>query len=152
MIRKNTRSSSGPSRKSTKRSPQPARKAAKPRRVQPAMDKPAPVLSPQRRRQLRADAHALEPVVQVGHGGVSEAVVRAVGQALRDHELIKVRLHEPEDKQTMAEMLAQETRSALCGLVGHTVILFRPKPKAPSSGVARSAIKRNQEKRGGRKR
>lgn len=134
--------------------PQPARKAAaKPsvKRAAAAGDepvKPAPELTPQRRRQLRADAHALEPIVQVGHGGVSEAVVRAVSRALTDHELIKVRLHEPEDKQAMAQLLATETRAALCGLVGHTVILFRPKPRQKAvSGVARSAIKRNQPRR-----
>lgn len=109
----------------------------------------APELTTKRKRELRGDAHGLEPVVQVGHGGISEAVVRAVSRALLDHELIKVRLHEPEDKHAMAEELASATKSALCGLVGHTVILYRPKPKAKAaSGVARSAIKRNQNRRG----
>ena len=158
MIRKNTSSS----RKVAKRSPKAAKPASGPERAPKvaarkrpssvrADTKPAPTLSPQRRLQLRAQAHTLEPVVQVGHGGVSDAVVHAVSRALADHELIKVRLHEPEDKRTMAELLAQQTRAALCGLVGHTVILFRPKPKAQNvSGVARSAIKRNQDKRGRR--
>jgi RNA-binding protein YhbY len=60
-----------------------------------------------------------------------------------------VRLHEPEDKHAMADALANETHAALCGLVGHTVILYRPKPKPKAvSGVARTAIKRNQGKRG----
>ncbi|HTU60841.1 MAG TPA: YhbY family RNA-binding protein, partial [Polyangiales bacterium] len=80
---------------------------------------------------------------------ISDAVVQAVSRALLDHELIKVRLHEPEDKQGMANELASATHAALCGLVGHTVILFRPKPKQKGvSGVARTAIKRNQNKRG----
>jgi RNA-binding protein len=110
-----------------------------------------PELTAKRKRELRADAHALEPLVHVGHGGVTEAIVRAVSRALRDHELIKVRLHEPEDKRGMADALATGTRAALCGLVGHTVILFRPKPKQKGvSGVARTAIKRNQNKRGRR--
>ncbi len=85
-------------------------------------------------------AHALEPVVHVGHGGVSDGVVRAVEQALLDHELIKVRLHEPADKKGEAEALAVATDSALCGLVGHTIILYRPHPDAPTIKVpARSA-------------
>jgi RNA-binding protein len=88
-------------------------------------------------------------LVHVGHGGLSEPVVSAVSQALTDHELIKVRLHEPEDKHGMADALAEATHSALCGLVGHTVILYRPKPRPKAvSGVARSSIKRNQVKRG----
>jgi len=85
-------------------------------------------------------AHALEPVVHVGHGGVSDGVVRAVEQALLDHELIKVRLHEPADKKGEAEALAVATDSALCGLVGHTIILYRPHPETPKIQVpARSA-------------
>jgi RNA-binding protein len=139
----------------------PQRKAAPKRRApvraqqaeHEVFDEPraAPELTSKRRRELRADAHGLEPIVHVGHGGISEAVERAVSRALNDHELIKVRLHEPEDKQAMAEQLAAATRSGLCGLVGHTVILYRPKPKQRGvSGVARSAIKRNQKK-GGRR-
>jgi RNA-binding protein len=89
----------------------------------------APVLSGAAKRELRARAHHLQPVVQVGHGGLQPSVVAAVSRALRDHELIKVRLHAPEDKHGTAEALAAATRSALCGLVGHTVILFKPKPK-----------------------
>ncbi|MET0387913.1 MAG: YhbY family RNA-binding protein [Polyangiales bacterium] len=109
--------------------------------------RPAPKLLPREARELRAKAHALEPLVHVGHAGVTEAVALAVRAALRDHELIKVRLHEPEDKRGMATQLAEATRSALCGLVGHTVILYRPRPKQKGpSGVARSSIRRNQPK------
>lgn len=107
-----------------------ARPKAKPRREEPeAKPGPAPVLSPRELRELRARAHTLNPLVQVGHGGVSAAVVSAVSRALHDHELIKVRLHEPEDKHGMAEELANGAHAALCGLVGHTVILYRPKPR-----------------------
>ena len=82
----------------------------------------------------------MEPVVHIGQGGLSEGVVRAVEQALLDHELIKVRLHEPADKKAEAEALAVATGSALCGLVGHTVILYRPHPDKPQIRIpARSA-------------
>lgn len=130
----------------------PARRAPpKPVETEPAELPAAPELSAKRRRELRGDAHALEPLVQVGHGGITEAVVRAASRALFDHELIKVRLHEPEDKHAMASEIAEATRSSLCGLVGHTVILYRQKPKQKGvSGVARTAIKKNRKK-GGRR-
>lgn len=89
------------------------------------------VLSSAQRRSLRALAHHLEPIVQVGKEGVTEGVTRAVSEALRAHELIKVRLHEPEDKKAMAEALATGSRATLCGLVGHTAILYRRHPKTP---------------------
>jgi RNA-binding protein len=91
----------------------------------------APILTGGQRKALRGTAHDLEPVVQVGHAGVTEAVLRQVDGALEAHELIKVRLREPEDKRGAATALAEGTRSALCGLVGHTVILYRPHPEHP---------------------
>ena len=93
--------------------------------------KDAPVLTGRERKSLRGRAHRLQPVVLVGHEGVTDAVVRAVDEALTTHELIKVRLHEPEDKRAAAEALAEGAAAALCGLVGHTVILYRPHPERP---------------------
>lgn len=83
------------------------------------------------RKHLRGLAHAFKPVVQVGHDGVTDGVLAAVETALLDHELIKVRLHEPDDKRAMAESLAARSGAELCGLVGHTVILYRAHPDKP---------------------
>ncbi len=95
-------------------------------------EKPRTLELPSYQRQyLKGRAHALEPIVQVGQAGVTAAVVKAVEQALIDHELIKVRLMEPEDKKAMAAALAESCGAALCGLVGHTVILYKPHPKKP---------------------
>ena len=91
----------------------------------------APTLTSRQRKHLRGLAHPLEPVVHVGHGGVTDAVVRALDEALLAHELVKVRLHEPEDKHGDAGRLADATGAALCGVVGHTVILYRPHPERP---------------------
>ena len=97
----------------------------------PDTHRPAPVLTGRQRKSLRGQAHRLEPIVQVGREGVTESVLRAVDETLATHELVKVRLHEPEDKKADAAALAQGTSSALCGLVGHTVILYRPHPERP---------------------
>lgn len=83
------------------------------------------------RRWLRGRAHALRPVVHVGEDGVTPAVLEALEQALLDHELVKVRLHRPEDKKAAASALAEGADAALCGIVGHTVVLYRPHPERP---------------------
>lgn len=83
------------------------------------------------KKYLRGIAHHLRAVVQVGQNGVTEAVVQAVNNALLEHELVKVKMREPEDKKAMAQKLAVETESALCGAVGHVVILYRPHPEEP---------------------
>ncbi len=88
-------------------------------------------LTGQQRRFLRAKAHPQKPLVHVGGGGISPAVVAATDAVLADHELVKVRLHEPDDKKAAARQLAEATGAHLCGLVGHTVILYRPRPEDP---------------------
>jgi RNA-binding protein len=93
--------------------------------------RPGPELRGFQRRWLRGSAHALRPVVQVGDEGVSEGVVRALDQALLDHELVKVRLQKPGDKKSTAAELAHAARAHLCGVVGHTVILYRAHPETP---------------------
>jgi RNA-binding protein len=49
-----------------------------------------PGLSPTRRRELKARAHALDPVVLIGGAGLSPAVLAEIDRSLKSHELIKV--------------------------------------------------------------
>lgn len=90
-------------------------------------------LSGSHRRRLRALAHHLEPLVQVGKEGVSPAVIRATDQALTDHELVKVRLPQVDKaaRTAMAEALSQGTRSTLAGVTGRVAILYRRHPDKP---------------------
>ena len=83
------------------------------------------------RRYLRGLANPRKALVHVGEGGVSPGVIGAIHRALDDHELVKVRLREPDDKKATARELAQRSGAELCGLVGHTVILYRPHPEQP---------------------
>jgi RNA-binding protein len=92
---------------------------------------PSTPLTPRQRKRLRGMAHALQPVVRVGAAGITDAVVDQTDAALATHELIKVRMREPEDKRAMASELAARTGATLCGLVGHTAILYRRHPERP---------------------
>lgn len=89
------------------------------------------------KKYLRGLAHHLRPTVQVGQNGVTEAVIQAVNSALLEHELVKVKMREPDDKKAMAQKLAEDTASALCGTVGHVVILYRPHPEEPQLELPR---------------
>jgi len=88
-------------------------------------------ISSKNRKTLRGLAHGLSPVVQIGHDGLTKGIIGATDAALLAHELIKVRMREPAEKKVWAERLAAATESALCGLVGHTIILYRPHPEKP---------------------
>ena len=90
-------------------------------------------LTGKQRRYLRGLGHALEPVVQLGKGGVDDGVVSAVSQALQQHELIKVRVgtEAPEDRHEAADQLAARTDSAVAQVLGRTILLYRRRPKEP---------------------
>ena len=103
---------------------------------------PSSALQGYQRQYLKGLAHRLKPIVQVGGKGVTAEVAAAVAAALRQHELIKVRLHEPEDKQAMAQLLADGCEATLCGLVGHTVILYKRHPKEPKIKLPVRAAKK----------
>ena len=89
-----------------------------------------PELTPRQRKRLRALAHDLDPVVQVGKELVTEPIVRQLDAALAAHELVKVRFLE--GKREKAELLAElvhRTGAVVAGVVGHVAILYRAHPE-----------------------
>lgn len=78
------------------------------------------------RKYLRGMAHYLKPVIQVGKNGLTDPVVEIIDKALDDHELIKVRISNPEGrKRELADEIAERTGSAWVGMVGFVVTLYR---------------------------
>ena len=92
------------------------------------------MLTGKQRRHLRALAHPLRPLVQVGKGGIDDGLVAAVDQALADHELIKVKVGESAgmDRHEVAAQLADKTKSQVAQVLGNTVLLYRPDPDDPT--------------------
>jgi RNA-binding protein len=78
------------------------------------------------RRRLRAEAHPLQPVAQVGRQGISPAFLAEVDRALTSHELIKVRLRGTRDERDeQIEQIASELRCAPVSTVGGVAVLYR---------------------------
>jgi RNA-binding protein len=92
------------------------------------------MLSGELRRRLRAAAHPLSAVVQIGKEGVTPAVVRQLTGALHDHELIKVKINSesPEDRFEIAERLGAEPGVQVVQIVGRVVVLYKRHPEAPA--------------------
>jgi RNA-binding protein len=88
-------------------------------------------LTSRQRAHLKARAHALEPLVQIGHSGVQDSVVAAVDTALTAHELIKVKINDAErgERVEIADTLSERTGAAIVQRVGKIVVLWRPRPK-----------------------
>lgn len=86
-------------------------------------------LSGTQRKHLRGLAHHLKPVVHVGKNGLTDPVLQSIDEALEDHELIKVRLVDPQgQKRELAGEIAERTGSVWVGLVGKVVTLYRQNP------------------------
>jgi RNA-binding protein len=94
-------------------------------------------LTARERAHLKARAHAMEPVVNIGHAGVTEAVLAEVERALTAHELIKVRAasQDREGRAAILQTLLDRTDAASVQTVGKVMVLWRPKPDeaAPSN-------------------
>ena len=87
-------------------------------------------LTTRERAHLKSRAHALEPKVMVGHGGLTAAVIAEIDRALAAHELIKVKIQgdDREARETMGEEICAGTDAATVQRVGKVIVLWRPKP------------------------
>jgi RNA-binding protein len=87
-------------------------------------------LTARERAHLKSRAHALEPVVHIGHGGLTAAVIAEIDRALTAHELVKVRAgaHDRESRDEIAETICARTGAANVQQVGKVLVLWRPRP------------------------
>ena len=87
-------------------------------------------LTARERASLKARAHALEPVVHIGHGGVTDAVVTEIERALTAHELIKVRAGaaDRDGREAILADITARTDAAVVQTVGKVMVLWRPRP------------------------
>jgi RNA-binding protein len=91
-------------------------------------------LSGRQRRYLRSLGHHLDPVVQIGKHGITDAVIKAADEAITTHELIKVKRGSecPTSRESIAEALADALRAEVVQELGHTLLLYRKHPKEPT--------------------
>lgn len=91
-------------------------------------------LTSKQRAHLRSLAHHMKPLMHVGQGGVTEAVIESVAEAFNTRELFKVRVLDsaPEDPRTTADqIMARVSHVEVPQTVGRTVVLYRPDPDEP---------------------
>jgi RNA-binding protein len=100
-------------------------------------------LTGKQRSFLRALAHPLKPVVQVGHGGLTDSVLAAIDGALSTHELIKVRITGKEDASAaeLAPEVEARTRSSVAQVIGKTLVVYRARRKDPVIVLPKASAK-----------
>ncbi len=85
------------------------------------------MLKGKQKRYLRSLAHNLEPIFQVGKGGVTENMVEQLKAALEARELIKISVLQncEEEVRPVATQLATGTSSEIAQIIGKTIILYK---------------------------
>ena len=82
------------------------------------------------KRALKARAQKLDPVVRLGHEGMSDAFLKALDEALTTHGLVKIKFSDfKEEKKSLTPEIAAKTGSELIMRVGNVAVFFRPKAR-----------------------
>jgi len=86
-----------------------------------------PGLSPAKRRDLKARAHALDPVVLIGEAGLSPTVLAEIDRSLKSHELIKIRVNGADrpGREVILEEICRRTGAQAVQHIGKIFVIFR---------------------------
>lgn len=92
-------------------------------------------LSPAERSALRAEAHALNPVVIVGEAGLTPSVLKEIDASLKAHGLIKIRVFGDDREARLAiyDQVCAELDAAPVQHIGKLLVVYRPRQEAPKA-------------------
>lgn len=91
------------------------------------------MLTSKQRAYLRGLANGLEPILHMGKGGLSDAMIRQADDALTAREIIKGKALEtaPVSARETAEAIAEAVGAEVVQVVGRTFVLYRRNEKEP---------------------
>lgn len=84
-------------------------------------------MTTKQRSKLRSLAQNIEPVGQVGKGGLSENMISGLSDALEKRELVKITVlnNAEDDISDIAAELAEKLGAEVVCVIGHKVVLYR---------------------------
>ena len=85
------------------------------------------MLTGKQKRFLRSKAHHLNPIFQVGKGGVNDNMIKQIDEVLEARELIKVSVLQncEDDRDTVAQQLSRGAKAELVQIIGNTIVLYK---------------------------
>jgi RNA-binding protein len=108
---------------------------------QPGLNPTAMALNSSEKKQFKAIAHHLNPVIIVGEKGLSEGLISEVERALLDHELIKVKIAiaDRDSRTQLTSELIDKTNAELVQTIGKIAVLLKrnPRPNPKLSNLLR---------------
>lgn len=86
------------------------------------------MVNQKQKKQLKALAHHLKPVVLIGKEGVFDNVIQSAVEALESHQLIKVRVSSScaQSVNEVALELSVATKATIVQTIGRMIVLYTP--------------------------
>ncbi|MCX7089339.1 MAG: YhbY family RNA-binding protein [Methylococcales bacterium] len=82
------------------------------------------------KKRLKAQAHALKPVIMIGHAGLTPAVLAEIERTLDHHELIKIKIRvERDDRVVISNQICADTKAELLQQIGQIIVIYRKNPQ-----------------------
>lgn len=90
-------------------------------------------LTTRQKQFLKALAHPLKPLVQIGKEGISPSIVATVKKELEHHELIKVKIGNNSglERHQTPTLIAEASDSVVVQLIGKIFALYKENPDKP---------------------
>ena len=84
-------------------------------------------MTSKQRSHLKSIAANLDPIFQLGKGGISENMVKSISAALEARALLKINVltNAEDDARSLAAELAVTLRAECVAVIGRKVILYR---------------------------
>lgn len=93
------------------------------------------------RRELRAVAHHLNPVVSIADNGLSPSVLKEIARNLAAHGLIKIRVYGADREVRSAWMteICESLEAAPVQMIGNLLVVYRPLAESAAKPAAKNA-------------
>lgn len=106
-------------------------------------------LTPAQRRELKARAHHLHPVVIIGDAGLTPAVLREIDVNLKSHELIKIRVmgDDREQRAALVDTVCNALDAAPVQHIGKILVIWRKRDETDGDAATAAARKKSAGRR-----
>ena len=96
------------------------------------------MLNSKQRAALKSIASQTDAIFQIGKGGVGEAMVKSISDALEARELIKISVLEnsSETARGAGEEIAELTGSEVVAVIGRKIILYKVSSKPENRKIS----------------
>lgn len=96
------------------------------------------MLNSKQRAKLKSIASESSAIFQIGKGGIGDAAVKSISDALESRELVKISVldNSDEDPREAAEEIALLTSSEVVTVIGRKIILFKVSSKPEKRSIS----------------